>query len=61
MGKLEGMESSLWPQLVQGFKDLSNRLKVLELVLINLEFEISFVEQCYEQVGAFSDLARRPE
>ena len=33
LGKLEGMESSnrerLWPQLVQGFKDLSNRLKVL--------------------------------
>lgn len=32
MGKLEGMESSdrerLWPQLVQGFKDLSQRLKV---------------------------------
>ncbi|CAA2980014.1 probable beta-1,4-xylosyltransferase IRX14H [Olea europaea subsp. europaea] len=32
MGKLEGMESSnlehLWPQLVQGFKDLSTRLKV---------------------------------
>lgn len=34
MGKLEGMESSdrerLWPQLVQGFKDLSARLKVGE-------------------------------
>nr|GMD97158.1 nuclear pore complex protein NUP54 [Ipomoea batatas] len=32
MGKLEGMESSnrerLWPQLIQGFKDLSQRLKV---------------------------------
>lgn len=32
MGKLEGMESAdrerLWPQLVQGFKDLSDRLKV---------------------------------
>lgn len=32
MGKLEGMDSTdrerLWPQLVQGFKDLSNRLKV---------------------------------
>lgn len=32
MGKLEGMESAdrerLWPQLVQGFKDLSQRLKV---------------------------------
>ncbi|RWR74549.1 nuclear pore complex protein NUP54 [Cinnamomum micranthum f. kanehirae] len=32
MGKLEGMESSdrerLWPQLVQGFKDLSHRLKL---------------------------------
>lgn len=32
MAKLEGMHSTdrerLWPQLVQGFKDLSNRLKV---------------------------------
>lgn len=32
MGKLEGMDSAdrerLWPQLAQGFKDLSNRLKV---------------------------------
>ncbi|KAF6150048.1 hypothetical protein GIB67_002830 [Kingdonia uniflora] len=32
MGKLEGMETAdrerLWPQLVQGFKDLSERLKV---------------------------------
>ncbi|MCH90900.1 nuclear pore complex protein Nup54-like, partial [Trifolium medium] len=31
MGKLEGMESAdrerLWPQHVQGFKDLSQRLK----------------------------------
>ncbi|GFY88139.1 hypothetical protein Acr_06g0000790 [Actinidia rufa] len=36
MGKLEGMESSnrerLWPQLVQGFKDLSQRLKVMRIV-----------------------------
>ena len=35
-GKLEGMESKdrerLWPQLVHGFKDLSQRLKVLLLV-----------------------------
>lgn len=34
MAKLEGMESSkrerLWPQLAQGFKDLSQRLKVNE-------------------------------
>lgn len=33
MGKLEGMDSAdrerLWPQLVQGFKDLSQRLKVI--------------------------------
>jgi len=33
MAKLEGMDSAdrerLWPQLVQGFKDLSNRLKVV--------------------------------
>lgn len=35
IAKLEGMESSkrerLWPQLVQGFKDLSQRLKVHEV------------------------------
>lgn len=34
IAKLEGMESSkrerLWPQLVQGFKDVSQRLKVCE-------------------------------
>ncbi|KZV31109.1 hypothetical protein F511_14990 [Dorcoceras hygrometricum] len=37
MGKLEGLESShrerLWPQLVQGFKDLANRLKNLTKAL----------------------------
>ncbi|CAN6464839.1 unnamed protein product [Victoria cruziana] len=37
MAKLEGMESSdrerLWPQLVQGFKDLSNRLKLQDEAL----------------------------
>ncbi|XP_030449314.2 nuclear pore complex protein NUP54 [Syzygium oleosum] len=37
MGKLEGMESAdrerLWPQLVQGFKDLSNRLKLQDEVI----------------------------
>ncbi|KAK6930832.1 hypothetical protein RJ641_002625 [Dillenia turbinata] len=36
MGKLEGMETShrerLWPQLVQGFKDLSQRLKIMRIV-----------------------------
>ncbi|XP_075518382.1 nuclear pore complex protein NUP54 isoform X2 [Primulina tabacum] len=35
MGKLEGMESSLWPQLVQGFKDLSNRLKLQDEVILS--------------------------
>ncbi|KAL6138224.1 hypothetical protein ACLB2K_004795 [Fragaria x ananassa] len=34
MGKLEGLSSTdrerLWPELVQGFKDLSQRLKALE-------------------------------
>lgn len=43
MAKLEGMESSdrerLWPQLVQGFKDLSHRLKV---VLVKLRHECNF-------------------
>ena len=33
MGKLECMDTAdrerLWPQLVQGFKDLSHRLKVV--------------------------------
>jgi len=44
MGKLEGMESAdrerLWPQLVQGFKDLSNRLKVLDSVNTIMHFSI---------------------
>ncbi|MFS8030070.1 hypothetical protein Hanom_Chr17g01529781 [Helianthus anomalus] len=35
LGKLEGMEASnserLWPQLVKGFKDLSERLKVSDI------------------------------
>lgn len=39
MGKLEGMESSkrerLWPQLVQGFKDLSQRLKLQDEILVS--------------------------
>ncbi|KAF3435299.1 hypothetical protein FNV43_RR22386 [Rhamnella rubrinervis] len=38
MGKLEGMESTdrerLWPQLVQGFKDLSQRLKLQDEVIL---------------------------
>lgn len=37
MGKLEGMDSNdrerLWPQLIQGFKDLSRRLKVFIIYL----------------------------
>lgn len=37
MGKLEGMSSTdrerLWPELVQGFKDLSQRLKVIVVSL----------------------------
>ncbi|XP_059445136.1 nuclear pore complex protein NUP54 [Corylus avellana] len=39
MGKLEGMESAdrerLWPQLVQGFKDLSQRLKIQDDVIVS--------------------------
>ncbi|KAG8639995.1 nuclear pore complex protein NUP54 [Manihot esculenta] len=39
MAKLEGMESSdrerLWPQLVQGFKDLSHRLKLQDEVIVS--------------------------
>lgn len=39
MGKLEGMESAdrerLWPQLVQGFKDLSQRLKLQDEVIVS--------------------------
>lgn len=39
MGKLEGMESAdrerLWPQLVQGFKDLSDRLKLQDEVMVS--------------------------
>ena len=51
MGKLEGMESAdrerLWPQLVQGFKDLSNRLKVpiwFDLFMLVMLFDYFF--QC---------------
>ncbi|EXC06146.1 hypothetical protein L484_005468 [Morus notabilis] len=39
MGKLEGMESTdrerLWPQLVHGFKDLSQRLKLQDEVFLS--------------------------
>ncbi|KAF3622382.1 Nuclear pore complex protein NUP54 [Capsicum chinense] len=39
MAKLEGMESidreRLWPQLVQGFKDLSERLKLQDEVIVS--------------------------
>ncbi|WJX39529.1 Nuclear pore complex protein Nup54 [Trifolium repens] len=39
MGKLEGMESAdrerLWPQHVQGFKDLSQRLKLQDEVIVS--------------------------
>ncbi|CAI9269310.1 unnamed protein product [Lactuca saligna] len=39
MGKLEDMESSnrerLWPQLVKGFKDLSERLKLQDEVILS--------------------------
>lgn len=39
MGKLEGMESSnrerLWPQLAKGFKDLSERLKLQDEVILS--------------------------
>ena len=54
MGKLEGMESAdrerLWPQLVQGFKDLSQRLKVM-YVNLNHKWQLSqviFLEVCTE-------------
>lgn len=44
MGKLEGMESKdrerLWPQLVKGFKDLSERLKVFDVTTSILCFEL---------------------
>ncbi|XP_038692354.1 nuclear pore complex protein NUP54-like [Tripterygium wilfordii] len=39
MAKLEGMDSTdrerLWPQLVQGFKDLSQRLKIQDEVILS--------------------------
>ncbi|KAF7813612.1 nuclear pore complex protein NUP54 [Senna tora] len=42
MGKLEGMESAdrerLWPQLVQGFKDLSQRLKGFASTTLSILF-----------------------
>lgn len=56
MGKLEGMESAdrerLWPQLVQGFKDLSQRLKVM-YVNLNHKWWLSqviFLEVCTEKI-----------
>lgn len=46
MSKLEGMESGdrerLWPQLVQGFKDLSQRLKVIIVFIRDMEYFSSF-------------------
>lgn len=56
MGKLEGMESSkrerLWPQLVHGFKDLSQRLKV-DMIYIVHESSISFNDQniCFNYIA----------
>ena len=45
MVKLEGMESAdrerLWPQLVQGFKDLSQRLKVIIVFIRDVESDFS--------------------
>ncbi|KAF0899083.1 hypothetical protein E2562_012931, partial [Oryza meyeriana var. granulata] len=49
MGKLEGMDSSdrerLWPQLVQGFKDLSYRLKELSSHLGALQCQMADVQK----------------
>lgn len=56
MGKLEGMESSkrerLWPQLVQGFKDLSQRLKV-DMIHIVCGSAISIYDQniCFSYIA----------
>lgn len=48
LGKLEGMESvdreRLWPQLVQGFKDLSNRLKLQDEVIVSDEERLRMVQ-----------------
>lgn len=48
MGKLEGMErpdrKRLWPQLVQGFKDLSQRIMVNS---ISYFITISFWYTCF--------------
>lgn len=51
MGKLEGLESTdrerLWPQLVQGFKDLSQRLKVIVVSLKHRDILRSIFACCF--------------
>ncbi|KAH9772651.1 nuclear pore complex protein NUP54 [Citrus sinensis] len=52
MGKLEGMDSTdrerLWPQLVQGFKDLSNRLKSRFHAIAEENIEVEYAaERCF--------------
>lgn len=51
MGKLEGLESTdrerLWPQLVQGFKDLSQRLKVIVVSLKHRDIIRSIFACCF--------------
>lgn len=62
MGKLEGMDSNdrerLWPQLVQGFKDLSNRLKVLICAFDTLKY-LYELNISYFLVGNYKRLIRR--
>lgn len=54
MGKLEGMESSkrerLWPQLVQGFKDLSERLKVIIYIILESALSIYGQNICFAYI-----------
>ncbi|ONK58210.1 uncharacterized protein A4U43_C09F9620 [Asparagus officinalis] len=54
MGKLEGMGSAdrerLWPQLVQGFKDLSNRLKIQDETIASDEERLRGVQNYVKQL-----------
>nr|CAB3456344.1 unnamed protein product [Digitaria exilis] len=64
MGKLECMDSAdrerLWPQLVQGFKDLSNRLKLQDEVLVSDTDRLSMTHSNVKKLkGPSADLSKR--
>ncbi|CAA6664067.1 unnamed protein product [Spirodela intermedia] len=62
MGKLEGMESAdrerLWPQLVQGFKELSDRLKLQDEVLVSDAERLQMTKPMHFQVDTLPWIQR---